>query len=66
MECMVCGHGLAWQNDFMASEVGLTESEDPQDDCIISLWSCGRCGTEYEIRYPSENEKKNYEYYDEP
>jgi hypothetical protein len=46
----------------MASDID--DSIDVDDDYIISIWSCPNCGVEYEMYHPSNNERKQYKYYE--
>lgn len=42
--CMVCGTALAWQNDYMGSEIGDIEEQygdenyDEDKDFVVGLW----------------------------
>lgn len=62
MKCCICDTELLGQSDYMASDID--DSIDVDDDYIISIWSCPNCGVEYEMYYPSNNERQNYKYYE--
>lgn len=51
--CPCCGGYLIWSSDFMASEVGYCESEDEDDDTIVSYMNCMDCGAQVELIHPS-------------
>jgi DNA-directed RNA polymerase subunit RPC12/RpoP len=61
-KCMRCNHDLILESNFMLSEINCEElSED--DDAMVTYAHCPYCGAKYELTDVSENEKKNYPYW---
>ena len=56
--CPCCGGYLIWSSDFMASEVGYCESDDEDEDTIVSYMNCMDCGAQVELVHPN---KEQYE-----
>ena len=63
-KCLQCDHDLVWQNDYMGSDLGVTEFES-DEDFLVSSWVCPHCGMAYELHYPSEKDKLEYDFYKE-
>lgn len=53
MECLFCRGELCWNSDFTRDEV----FSDGDESGIVSYYTCMRCGREYEISEPTEEEK---------
>ena len=61
--CIRCGHDLIIGSNFMRSD--LEGDIDPDDDAMITYATCPYCGAQYELTDVSENEKKDYPYWNE-
>ena len=62
-KCFQCGHELVWQSDYMKSEVGYIDSNNEEDDGVVSCYDCPNCGTHYEVIEPDKEEKDELDYY---
>lgn len=51
--CYLCGNEVIWQCDYSFDEVGIGD----EDDGIVSIYSCPRCGAHIEV-YKSEKEEE--------
>lgn len=51
--CYFCGGELQWSGDANASDVSGEYRED--DPAVVSLYTCARCGRDYEIFEPDED-----------
>lgn len=47
-KCWLCGSEVAWESDFMESEID--ELEDGARDRVVGYYYCYNCGSEYEFR----------------
>ena len=59
---MRCKHDLILEGNFMLSEVYGEELEEA-DDAMVTYAHCPYCGAKYELTDVSENEKKDYPYW---
>lgn len=59
--CPCCGGYLIWSSDFMASEVGYCESDNEEDDTIVSYMNCIDCGAQVELIHPNNEQQEEYD-----
>lgn len=59
--CPCCGGYLIWSSDFMASEVGYCESDDEDEDTIVSYMNCMDCGAQVEMVHPNKETCEEHE-----
>lgn len=62
MSCYFCGGQLIWNTDENTCDVYCGEY-DEDDDGIVSVWTCSRCGRMYEIIDPPREMKSDYPEY---
>lgn len=61
--CPRCGTEIFWMNDYMSYEVTGEFTED--DTSITSFYSCPNCGATIEVIDPSDEDKKDYSFWNE-
>lgn len=61
--CFICGSKLIWDNSNNASDV--YEAYDGDNEAVVSMYHCPRCGYMYEALCPPREERENEyrEYY---
>lgn len=55
LKCLFCGGDLIWSSDCNATDVCADYSED--DSAVCSFYICSRCGRDYEIIEPPQEER---------
>ena len=52
-ECFKCGNrSVVWSSDFDAEDCGYEQAG------IVSYYTCSKCGSEYEVFEPLENDEE--------
>lgn len=62
--CFRCGHELIIEGNYMGSDMGDC-SEDEDEDYMVTTMSCPYCGARMECADISNNQKKEYPYFQE-
>ncbi len=60
--CWRCGKKLICQSNFMLSEWDGIDAE-PDDDAIVTIYSCPFCGAEYTVTDTPRNQMEYYPYF---
>ena len=62
--CPVCGGDLIWQSSVMGVE-RFPDVYDESDSAVVSYYRCDRCGCDYEVSEPNEEERKKLKYWND-